>query len=357
MRLVPISRITPNMVLAKSIFYRDCLILKEGQTDIDRFVNRLQNMGIEYVYIEDSKSIGIEIPDAISEETRLLCKRVLRQTIEEFQNNSTFNFSNMTDVISTILDDIFKNEDVQMSLNDISAADDYTFTHSVSTTVYTLLIANQLKYTRSMLEKLAIGTLLHDMGKVLLDKEIIFKQDTLTPEEFEYIKQHTTLGYEWLKKCVNITELSRIISLYHHERMDSSGYPMGIPAGTIHEFSRIVAIADVFDALTTDRCYRKKWSTVKAVNYLIKESNTKFDTQLVAVFIKQIAIYPNGTLVRLSNQTVGVVKEQNRSMPLRPIIRVIENEIGEEIDMYEMDLMKELSITILEPEEDIEDAK
>jgi len=345
------------MVLAKSIFYRDCLILKEGQTDIDRFVNRLQNMGIEYVYIEDSKSIGIEIPDAISEETRLLCKRVLRQTIEEFQNNSTFNFSNMTDVISTILDDIFKNEDVQMSLNDISAADDYTFTHSVSTTVYTLLIANQLKYTRSMLEKLAIGTLLHDMGKVLLDKEIIFKQDTLTPEEFEYIKQHTTLGYEWLKKCVNITELSRIISLYHHERMDSSGYPMGIPAGTIHEFSRIVAIADVFDALTTDRCYRKKWSTVKAVNYLIKESNTKFDTQLVAVFIKQIAIYPNGTLVRLSNQTVGVVKEQNRSMPLRPIIRVIENEIGEEIDMYEMDLMKELSITILEPEEDIEDAK
>jgi putative nucleotidyltransferase with HDIG domain len=344
----------PDMILAKPIYYRDCLILKDGQNNIDRFANNLRNMGIDYVYVEDSKSYGIEIPDAISEETRVSCKRIIRQTITDLSNNTTVDMSCMSEAVQNIVNDILMNPDVQISLNDIGAADEYTFSHSVSTTVYALLIAKRLGYSSLLMEKLAAGTLLHDMGKVLLDKNILFKEGKLTDEEFEYVKQHTTYGYNALKKCTNITELSKIISLYHHERMDGTGYPYGTPAGELHEFARIVAIADVYDALTSDRCYRKKWSANKAANYLIEFSDTKFDTSLVATFIQLIAIYPNGSMVRLSDQKLGIVKEQNRSLPLRPIVRVIADEKGREIDMYEIDLMKDLSITIIESEIEIE---
>jgi HD-GYP domain-containing protein (c-di-GMP phosphodiesterase class II) len=342
--------IKPEMVLAKSIFYKDTLVLKDGQTDLERFANSLKNLGIDYIYVEDAKSDGIVIPDAISEETRVSCKRILRQTIEDFENKTIVDLTGMSESIHSLIDEILANPDILVSLNDIGAADEYTFSHSVSSTVYSLLIASKLGYSRPMLEKLAVGALLHDMGKILLDKKILNKKDELTSEEYEHVKLHTTLGYEALKKSVSLTELSRIIALYHHERMDGTGYPTKALAGELHEFTRIVAIADVYDALVADRCYRRKWSSNQAVNYLIEHADTKFDMKLVSVFIKQIAIYPNGAMVRLSNNTIGIVKEQNKNFPLRPIIRVISDDKGNELDIYEIDLMKVLSITIIESE-------
>lgn len=350
MRLVSLSMLKSEMVLAKSIYYRDCLVLKEGISDLERYSNSLQRLGIDYVYIEDSKSYGIEIPDAISEETRLMCKQVLRQTIEDFATKTVIDIQEMSVAINSIIDDILANPDIQISLNDIGAVDEYTFTHSVSTTVYALIIANKLGYQRSMMEKLGAGALLHDMGKILLDSKVINKAGKLNEEEFEHIKKHTTLGYEALKKCVNLTELSRIISLYHHERMDGKGYPTGTPAAELHEFARIVAIADVYDALVSDRCYRRKWSSNQAVSYLVEHSETQFDLKLVSVLIKQIAIYPNGSMVRLSDHTTGIVKEQNKNFPLRPIVRVVADKWDQEVAPYEVDLMKELSVTIVESE-------
>jgi putative nucleotidyltransferase with HDIG domain len=340
----------PEMELAKSIYYRDCLVLKEGTSDLERYANSLKRLGIDYVYIEDSKSYGIEIPDAISEETRQMCKQVLRQTMEDFATKTVIDIQEMSGAVNSIIDEILSNPDILISLSDLGAADEYTFTHSVSTTVYSLIIANKLGYNRSMLEKLGAGALLHDMGKILLDNKIINKIGKLEDEEFEHIKKHTILGYEALKKCVNLTELSRIISLYHHERMDGLGYPTGTPASELHEFSRIVAVADVYDALVSDRCYRRKWSANQAVNYLVEHAETQFDLKLVSVLIKQIAIYPNGSMVRLSDHTIGIVKEQNKDFPLRPFVRVVADEWGREITPYEIDLMQLLSVTIIESE-------
>jgi putative nucleotidyltransferase with HDIG domain len=353
MRLVSIKMLKQDMVLAKSIYYNDLMLLRKGQSDIVRFGEKLRNLGIEYVYIEDSKSDGIEIPDVLSEDTRITCRRILRKIVNDYSSGNSLDISILSDAITRIIDDILENPDVQISLNDISASDEYTFSHSISTTVYSLIIARSLNYNRLMLELLATGTLLHDLGKVFIDKKILLKQDSLTEEEFEYIKKHTIYGYESLKKYSSLSELSRIISLYHHERMDASGYPTGVPAGTLHEFVRIVGIADVYDALTSDRCYRKKWSANRATNHLIENATTKFDFNLVNKFIKQIAIYPNGSMVRLSNSTIGIVKEQNQNMPLRPIVRVISDENDREISMHEVDLMKNLSITILDSEIEI----
>ena len=354
MRLVTLSMLKPDMKLAKAIYYKDCLVLREGVADLQRFTNSFKNMGIEYVYVDDYMSDGIVIPDAISEETRVNCKRILRQTIEDFENHAVVDITDMSDTIHNIIDEILANPDVQISLNDISAADEYTFSHSVSTTVYSLLIAKQLNYSMQMMEKLATGTLLHDMGKVLLDKKILNKKGELSPEEFDIIKSHTTIGYDMLKKCSCLTELSRIIALQHHERMDGTGYPEGQKAGELHEFTRIVAIADVYDALVSDRCYRKRWSPNNAVNFLVENAETKFDLNLVSILIKQIAIYPNGSLVRLSDNTTGIIKEQNKNLPLRPVVRVITDQNGNDIKPYEIDLTQVLSLTILESEIEME---
>lgn len=350
MRLVSLTMLKPDMVLAKSIYYRDCLVLKAGQTDLERYARSLNNMGIDCVYVEDSKSDGIDIPDAISEETRVNCKRILRQTIDDFENKTVVDLSNLSETIHSIIDDILANEEMQVSLNDISASDEYTFSHSVSTTVYSLLIARQLGYNNAMLEKLAAGALFHDIGKILLDKKVLNKEGTLNREEADHIRLHPTLGYDVLKKCVSLTELSRIVSLYHHERMDGTGYPTGAMAGELHEFIRIVAVADTYDALISDRCYRRKWSSNQAVNFLIENAETKFDTKLVSVLIKQIAIYPNGSMVKLSDNCIGIIKAQNKNFPLRPIVRVIVDQSGKEITPFEIDMMKVLSITITESE-------
>lgn len=350
MRLVALSMIKPEMKLAKAIYYNDCLILRAGVTDLQRFSNSLKNLGIEYIYIDDAYSDEIEIPDAISEETRVNCKRILRQTLEDFETKTIVDLTDMSECIHNIIDEILANPDIQVSLNDISAADEYTFSHSVSTTVYSLLIAAKLGYNRQMLERLAAGSLLHDMGKIVLDKKVLNKNGELSPEEYEQVKLHTIHGYDMLKKCINLSELSRIIALQHHERMDGTGYPNGSPAGELHEFVRIVALADVYDALVTDRCYRRRWSSNNAVNYLVENADTKFDLKLVSILIKQIAIYPNGSLVKLSTNSIGIVKEQNKNFPLRPIVRIITDENGKEIAPYELDLMKILHITIIESE-------
>jgi len=175
----------------------------------------------------------------------------------------------------------------------------------------------------------------------------------LTQKEYEYVKMHSLYGYQAMRRITTVPEQVRQIAYMHHERLDGSGYPQGLRGEELNEYIRIVSIADVYDALTTDRCYRKKWPANKAMDFLVERSGKEFDPELVGLFTQQLAVYPNGSLVRLSNQFLAIVSEQNRSMPLRPFIRVIQDPQGRDITPFEVDLMKELSITIIESELEI----
>ncbi|MFA9377538.1 MAG: HD-GYP domain-containing protein [Lachnotalea sp.] len=353
MRLVATEMVDESMVLARNVYSGKCLVLKKGTKNVERYYQSLKNMGIHYLYVNDVVSKDIEIPDAISEETRRKCKDILMNTINDIQKGNTFKFTKLADNVDNIIGEILHNNDLQLSLTDLSTTDDYTFSHSVSTSVYALLIGHGLKYNRKTLSWLAMGTLLHDIGKTVLDPDIVYKEATLTDQEFEYIKKHTICGYELLREAPNIPAMAKEISLVHHEKLDGSGYPRGLKGEELNEFARIIAIADVYDALTSDRCYRKKWSTNKAVDFLIENSGTKFDANLVGIFIQRIAVYPNGSMVRLSDGKIAVVKEQNKFAPLRPMIRVIADEKGNNIISYDIDLMEVLSITVIESEVEI----
>jgi HD-GYP domain-containing protein (c-di-GMP phosphodiesterase class II) len=354
MRLVSIDMLENNMILARDIVYNDLLVLSRGSKNIYKYTEKLMNLGIYYLYVEDIIGKDIEVPDAIKEETRRLCKETLRNTMNSLVNHEMNGIDDLHSSIEQIIYDITTNN-ITQSLTDIRNIDEYTFSHSISTTVYALLIGKELKYSKEMLEQLAIGTMLHDIGKILIDSSILYKKETLTYEELMYVKNHVIKGYDYIKDVPYIPEASKEIILKHHERLDGSGYPNSLKAEQLGEFSKIAGIADVFDALISDRCYRKKWKINKAFKFLLENCDTKFDADLVRVFMHNIAIYPNGSIVRVSDGRLAIVKDQNAGIPLRPVVRIFADQWGQIIPIEEIDLLKVLSLTIIDSELEIYD--
>jgi len=348
MRKVYLPDIQPHMYLARDIYHFNGLLLKAGTSNLNRYLNSLSNLGITFLYINDELSEDIEIPDAIAEETRVRCKDALQDTLFHFRTEGSIDTVHLTEAVDSLIEDLFTRKDVLVSLHDIATTDDNTLVHSVNTTVYALLIGQRLKLNEVEMHVLAEGAVLHDIGKTLLDPKILFKTTPLTREEFAHIQNHPLWGYQALQRNPLLTELSRLLALQHHERLDGSGYPYHLKDKEIHKFSKILAIADIYDALTSERCYRKGMSNHQAYETLMAESGSKIDAELLHIFFNNIAIYPNGSIVKLSNGLRGIVKSQNREAPFRPLIRVIDDVNQETVRLYDLDLLEDLTIQIIQ---------
>lgn len=347
MRRVHLENLTPDMRLGKSIYHYNNLLLNAGTKKLNRYVPSLKNLGISFVYIDDELSEDIEIEDAISEKTRVKCKQVLQKSFQTLYSQGSLDLDSLHAATSSLLDEILSTPDVLISLSDIGTTDDSTLVHSVNTAVYSLLIAEQLDLPRSSLKELAEGTLLHDIGKTLINPLILYKAGSLTNEEFTQVKLHPQLGHELLKKSNGFSDVACKISLQHHERLDGSGYPTGLRDNAIPIFSQIAAIADMYDALTAERCYRPAMSNYEAYKILIQDSGTKLNADYLSLFLRHIAIYPNGSMVKLSDGTRGIVKAQNPEMPFHPIVRVINDSPEAPVKLYDLDLLKTLNVTIV----------
>lgn len=348
MRKIALALLTPDMVLAKPVYHLNNILLKEGTGQLDRYISSLSRLGISHLYVTDRLSEDIIVEDTISQETRLRCKQVLFSTMSTLSVQGILETEPLSESADEILDEILKNADVLVSMNEIGTSDDSTFNHSINTAIYSLLVAKQLDYPRARAKKLAMGLLLHDIGKTMVDQKILYKPGKLTQEEYEYIKSHTVLGYDALKQNDSLTEISRIVALSHHERLDGSGYPNHLKGDELHEFVRIAAIVDIYDALTSERCYHRKKSIYEAVELLKEDAAGKLDPELLSLFVKSLAIYPNGTMVTLSDGTTGVVKAQNSDLPYRPVVRVIRDRLGKSTPLYEVDLSRDRGMRIQE---------
>ncbi|MFW6015951.1 MAG: HD-GYP domain-containing protein, partial [bacterium] len=294
-------------------------------------------------------SKDIYINDIVRDETRRKGMDVVKSTFEKILVNKDINIKEIKDIILEIIDDIFNFDSIIANLIDIQSYSSYTFKHSVNVAVISILIGKLLNYNMDKLIDLGIGGLLHDIGKILLPQEILKKPGKLNYEEYKILKEHPRLGFEYIKKYESISPRARNIVLLHHERLDGSGYPKGISGDEIHDFARIGAIADVYDALSSDRIYRKSWSISDIIEFLIANVNTKFDFKFVEIFIRNIAIYPNGMTVVLSDGKKAIVKEQNKGYPLRPVVLPIEDSTGASFDNFELlNLLEELDIIIVE---------
>ena len=257
-------------------------------------------------------------------------------------------FPEIQKMVGEILDELLSNEDIIIQLSNIRAIDDYTLNHSINVCVYSLITALTMHFEREELLELGVGALLHDIGKIMVPDRLLNKPERLDADEYELIKDHTLRGYEILKQIDGISERSRRIALLHHERMDGKGYPTGVYGADIDEFVRIVAVVDVFDALTSDRVYREKIESHLALEYLISMSKIQFDYETVRHFVQNVAIYPIGTGVKLSSGETGVVLRVNKEFPTRPFVRVIKDSHENTLQTpKDYDLMKNLSIFII----------
>lgn len=365
LRLVPVNCVKEGSYLAKTIYDTDGRVLLAKDVRLtDKIIKKVEDIGVLSIYINDEYS-GNEIEDIICPELRQKAVKAIKDTFGDFikysetgnggiyKTRSSYKelkarhegTENLSKIVNELIDELLSRKNVLINLVDIKSMDDYTYQHSVNVIILSLVLGISLNMSRDKLFHLAMGAMLHDIGKVFVPKEILLKTGRLTDSEFAIIKEHPLRGYEYLKGHIDISALSRIIVLQHHEKIDGTGYPEGIKGNKIHEFAKIAAIADVYDALTSDRPYRRAMSPNEAIEYLMGGADRLFDFQMVSIFVKNIVPYPVGTLVKLSDGNIGVVEEVTERFPLRPRVRVIKNEnLGGTMD--HIDLMKEKDVVI-----------
>lgn len=335
MRYIPTSCLQEDMVLAKSLYGNDgILLLQEGQSLTQVFINCIAGHGFQGVYIADKLSEEIEIQSVINDELRNSAVKAVRdiyvqsQTVALSRNMS----ASAKAIVRNIVEEIINNRNIMINMIDLKSYDNYTYHHSVNVCVLSIVLGVALGMNRAKLYKLGLGALLHDLGKVFVDKTIIEKPGPLTPEEFQEVKKHPGLGYQYLAKAQFNLPMSALIGvLQHHERMDGSGYPEGLSGKEIDKLSRVISIADVFDAMTSDRPYRSAMMPSEVMEYLMGGSGTLFDSDLVYLFTRKVATFPLGTCVLLSNGLTGIVVENYEDCCLRPKVKLVGGEAASPI--------------------------
>lgn len=340
MRIVPIESVREGCYLAKSMFDDEGrILLREGVQLTDNLIKRIKLMGIYSLYIIDEYSAK-EIEDIIKPELRQKAVKVVKETFFHLENiipkgmtcknlsqireRENF-FSSIREIADELIDELLSKKNVLINLVDIKSMDNYTYQHCVNVAVLSLILGIQLELNKFELNDLCIGALVHDIGKILVPKELILKPGKLTNEEFTIIKQHTTKGYEYLRNVLEISAPSRVIALEHHEHFNGNGYPDRRTGSKISKLARIVSIADVYDALTSDRPYRRAMSPNDAVEYIMAGGSSQFDYEMVKVFSKVVVPYPEGTIVKLSNGDCAVVEKVFQNYPLRPLVKIVKS--------------------------------
>lgn len=341
---IPLSSARPGMKLAKSVSSPNGLfaLLQDGEVLSDRYIKRLEAYDIDGIYVEMEGTEGIEPKSVISPKVKQAMTSEFRTIYSSFFNRPSISSSSVSStkkIAGMIVDNVLNCEEHLMDMMEIKSYDNYTYSHSLNVGILGTMIASEVGITRNRLEDLALCALMHDIGKIDIPIEIINKNGPVTPEEFDVIKAHPQKGVERLRKCYNLSTevLPGIMS--HHEKVDGSGYPYGYEGRQIPLFGRILAVADVYDALTSQRSYRKAWHPKEALEYIIAGSDSQFDCDLVQVFSRLICVYPTGAIIKLSDGSTAVVVKNHSENIFRPCVRLLEDspcgEKGTEIDLLE----------------------
>jgi len=350
MRKVHIDRIRAGQIIAKTVFDSSGrVLLSYGLQFKESYKERLKACGILEIYVEDELSSGLQPEDIIREQTRLEAKLLIKDSMENYISPQMLNIERIKTLVNKIIDEIFENDNILLNISDIRSVDDYTFEHSVNVCILSLVMAIGMDFEMTRLRDLGVGALLHDIGKLKVPGELLKKPEQLTAEEFEIVKKHTEYGFEILKENENVSMLSAYIAYGHHERCDGTGYPDKLTFEHIHEFARIVAVADVYDALTSDRVYRGKLKPNEVYEYITSLGSSQFDQRVVDSFKKCVAIYPLGTGVLLNTNERGLVVRANYRDPARPVVKVVCNSNNQSLlKSYEVDLSKNPSVYIVD---------
>jgi HD-GYP domain-containing protein (c-di-GMP phosphodiesterase class II) len=370
MRLIATRRLEEGAVLGRDVFDgRSSAIplLREGVKLTTRHRDALLGVGVHAVYIDDALGEGIEVKQAVDPDTRrratVAVSRAFEGCKESLSNGRGVPETVMSDlqkVAEMIARDIEENADMAVALDDLASADGYTLQHSIDVAAIGMLVGQRLfresgwidhtgkrTYDRRdrRLARLGLGLLLHDVGKLIIPKDVLNKPGKLDPAEWELMRAHPRAGVEMLRSDL-ISPLVKVVVRSHHERWDGGGYPDGLAAEEIHQLARVAAAADVYDAVTSERVYASARPPDVGVQIVLDGSGRAFDPGVVDVFRRVVTPYPPGIEVELGDGRRAVVVSVPQDDLTRPIVRVGWDPTGRAVSHYELDTATEPGLAI-----------
>lgn len=290
-----------------------------------------------------------EISSPVSEETSKAVMEMLSQALNDAKLGKIIDHEQTKAVVKRLIEEAIYTQNTLLRLLKLKRYDDYTFTHSINVCMLSVVTGYQMGMGREELEEIALGAILHDVGKIFIQKSILNKQGELSSTEFEEVKRHPIYSYRIFCADERIGEIPRLIAYQHHERYDATGYPQKLSGLQISKYAMLTAIADVYDALTTDRTYRRKYLPYEAMKLLLSLSPMHFCPKITKSFLETMSIYPPGSIVRLNTGEVGIVIRANKDAVIKPVLRLLIDERGSVLQgSAEVDLKKERHRYIVE---------
>lgn len=349
MRKILVKSIKGNEVLAKSIFTNlDTVLISKGTKIQKSYINKLEELNIESIYIEDDISKGINESDITENRIKEQCQRTVIETINKYAYCGNSEFEELETVVSNIIEDMLDQPEVMFNISGVRQKSEEIYSHSLNVCALSVLLALRLKLPIKKINDIAIGSVLHDIGFVNVPMERIHHHYTkdMTETELRAIHMHVIHGYAIVENKSWLSDTAKEIILSHHELADGSGYPMHIKADKTRIGTKIVSVCDCFDNLVYGN-FIKPMKVHEAIETIVAFAGKKFDFNVVKVFNESIAAYPIGTLVRTNEEETGIVLRQNHRCPTRPVIRIIKDQNGHEVKEWaEKDLTKELTLFI-----------
>ncbi|TAK22153.1 MAG: HD domain-containing protein [Chloroflexota bacterium] len=378
MRRIFLDQVSDGLLLGRTLYNeRGDVLLRHGTTLTTRYRDLLREKGFISLYVCDGDD-DLAPDDIVSEHVRSNATRGIHRFLETIENAARDPSSRSkrpaalvesTDlrralggslekihaVIETIIDEVIQ-ASALTGLTALKTHDNYTFCHSIDVTISAIMIGKRMHFDRAALRDLALGCILHDTGKIFVSKAILTKPDRLTPEEFAAVKQHPGLGYKLLHRLQREEYFANHVAYQHHERQDGAGYPRGLRGsnrvardavrgtGYMLLIAEIAAVADVYDALSSDRPYRPGMAPDQVVQTIRSMAGPHLNREIVASFLSVVPSYPLGISVRFTAGPfigcLGTVLKLNRAID-RPLVRVTRDRHGHQIAAREIDLSVE----------------
>ncbi len=265
-------------------------------------------------------------------DTREVTRRQIRRVLTDLRLGRHIDVDNTRFVVTKMVDSIVRYRDASIWLTQLKNQDEYTCLHCLNVCVLTVSFCHYLGYSKTDLETIGLGALLHDVGKALTPPELLNKPDALTPEELQVLRRHPEDGYRLMVSQTNLPEVSLSVIRHHHERINGQGYPKGLDSDELHVPILATAVCDVYDAITSDRSYSRAQPADRAVQMMQQQADRTFGGELMHNFVKCIGIYPVGSMVELNNGCIGLVVSAPENNRLKPRVLVVSDQKHQAIE-------------------------